>query len=235
MIFRNSLLLQTLAALLLFSAPVLVHSFHIFDHRRPGMRTSAWQTEFCEVDSHKYLMMTIPRLQRNYSYEYHSSALRYKNHREVQVDLDLQFSLDDLDMTTTTTTREPFRILMELLRRFWYRLHVRFRQLKKAFRAVTQKYTIYVLACENGKYYVGSTSNKRQRFRQHMEQGGGAAWTRLYKPRRVTFQYRRVRAPYYLGMEAKVTAEWMLKHGINNVRGAMYCETRDYTLVGVLI
>uniref|UniRef100_A0A7S3L8V9 CCHC-type domain-containing protein n=1 Tax=Amphora coffeiformis TaxID=265554 RepID=A0A7S3L8V9_9STRA len=63
-----------------------------------------------------------------------------------------------------------------------------------------------------------------------MEQGGGAAWTRLYKPLRVAFQYQRVRAPHYLGMEAKVTAEWMLKHGINNVRGAMYCETRDYTL-----
>jgi predicted GIY-YIG superfamily endonuclease len=93
-----------------------------------------------------------------------------------------------------------------------------------------RRYTIYVLECENGKYYVGSTSKLRKRWRQH-SRGRGAAWTRRHRPIRQVFTYRRVPEPYYLGLESKITAEWMLKYGVNNVRGAMFAETRPYTLV----
>ena len=206
--------LQILVALA-WATPV--HSFYLFRICRPRTKDSASRVEF-GADSTN----VISRPQRSFH-----SALKYKNHREVQVDLDLKFALEDPNVTGG-----PFRVLVEYLRRFLYRLNVKLWQLKRAIRAATQKYTIYVLECENGKYYVGSTSHKRQRFRQHMAQGrGGAAWTRLHKPLRVAFQYKRVPGPYYLGMEAKMTAEWMLKYGINNVRGAMFCEVRDYTLV----
>jgi hypothetical protein len=51
----------------------------------------------------------------------------------------------------------------------------------------------------------------------------------MYTPLAVLHQYNRIPEIYSLGMEAKVTAETMLKFGINNVRGAMFAETRDYT------
>jgi hypothetical protein len=31
-------------------------------------------------------------------------------------------------------------------------------------------------------------------------------------------------------MESRITAEMMLAHGVNNVRGSMFCGTRDYHL-----
>ena len=34
-------------------------------------------------------------------------------------------------------------------------------------------------------------------------------------------------------MEAKITAELMLQFGINNVRGAMFSETRNYTIADI--
>jgi len=101
---------------------------------------------------------------------------------------------------------------------------------KKKIRRIIEGYTIYVLECENGKYYIGSTTNKKRRFRQHKEERGGSKWTRLNKPIRVLKQYRRVPEVYHLGMEAKITAECMLKYGINNVRGAMFGHSVEYTM-----
>ena len=76
------------------------------------------------------------------------------------------------------------------------------------------------------KYYVRRTRNRRRRIREHLSERGGSKWTRLYKPVRMVTEYRRVPADYYIGKEAQVTAELMLKHGVNNVRGAMFTETR---------
>lgn len=91
------------------------------------------------------------------------------------------------------------------------------------------RYTVYVLLCENEKYYVGSTTNRKRRIREHSSERGGSKWTRLHKPVRLVKEYRRIPADYYLGKEAQVTAEFMWKHGINNVRGAMFAEPRPYT------
>lgn len=107
--------------------------------------------------------------------------------------------------------------------RFWKHLRKRF----------FQRYTVYVLECDHDKYYVGSTANRRQRFREHTSSRGGSKWTRLHRPIRVLREYRRIPQAYYLGMEARVTAECMLEFGINNVRGAMFSQPRDYTMEDV--
>ena len=99
---------------------------------------------------------------------------------------------------------------------------------RKVLRYVRDKYTIYVLECENNKYYVGSTIHRKRRFKQHM-QNDGSSWTKLHKPVRLIKEYRRIPERYYLGYEAQITAELMLEKGVNNVRGAMFTRTKDYT------
>ena len=90
--------------------------------------------------------------------------------------------------------------------------------------------TVYVLECEDGKYYVGSTKNRRQRYREHFESRRmGSKWTRLHRPLRVVEEWKRVSGRYLMGAESQVTSERMLAHGVNNVRGAAYCQLRDLT------
>ena len=120
--------------------------------------------------------------------------------------------------------------IFERLRRMIFLVSIRWWKVKKFIRERTEKYTIYILECEDDKYYVGSTSHRKQRFKQHKAERGGSKWTRMHKPKRVLKEYRRVPALYHLGLEAKVTSECMLKYGINNVRGAMFAQPRLYTL-----
>ena len=98
---------------------------------------------------------------------------------------------------------------------------------KEAVRMKIEKCTVYVLECEDGKYYVGSTQNRKQRFKQH-QRGRGSQWTRLHKPIRVLKEHRRIPSKFLLGLESKVTAECMLEFGVNNVRGSYFCSPRDY-------
>jgi hypothetical protein len=105
------------------------------------------------------------------------------------------------------------------------------RQVRQQIRQLIHRTTVYVLECEHGKYYVGSTRNRRQRFRQHFERGrSGSRWTRLHRPKRVLAEYRRIPERYLLGVESQVTAEMMMKYGVNNVRGSYFTHTYDYTL-----
>lgn len=161
-------------------------------------------------------------------------ARRYRNSREIEFEHDYRSSgiitsNDDPNVSggPLTVLREKFRRAIFMLSQFIFRF-------KKAIRYAIEKHTIYVLECEGGKYYVGSTSHRRQRRRQHFESTrGGSAFTRLYRPIRVCAEYRRIPQRYYLGMESKVTAEKMLQHGLNNVRGAMFSETRNYTMADI--
>lgn len=93
-----------------------------------------------------------------------------------------------------------------------------------------QRYTIYVLQLENSKYYIGCTMNLPRRIKQHFSARGGSSWTRKYKPLGVVKTYKRIPQKYYLGLEAQVTAEMMLVHGIQNVRGAMFCQSREWEM-----
>lgn len=92
-----------------------------------------------------------------------------------------------------------------------------------------KRFTVYVLECEHGKYYVGCTTNRRRRVKEHLSEKGGSKWTRIHRPVRLVTEYRRIPTQYYLGKEAQITAELMLEHGVNNVRGAMFAEPRPYT------
>jgi predicted GIY-YIG superfamily endonuclease len=102
------------------------------------------------------------------------------------------------------------------IRKFWIRHFQRFM-------------TIYVLACEDGKYYVGSTSNWKQRWREHQSHRGGSVWTRRYRPIAVHSLYRKIPHQYALAWEAQITATTMWKFGIQHVRGAMFSQPRPFT------
>ena len=80
--------------------------------------------------------------------------------------------------------------------------------------------TIYVLSQEQNKFYVGKTSQTvKSRFRQH-SQGGkfAAAWTTRYKP----IAIHEIRREHSQHDEDNVTIDYMMKYGLENVRGGMY-------------
>jgi predicted GIY-YIG superfamily endonuclease len=78
---------------------------------------------------------------------------------------------------------------------------------------------IYVLRLEYGKYYVGRSSEPRRRYQEHVN-GNGSAWTRKYRPLAI----EEILPSTSVFDEDKVTKEYMLKHGIENVRGGSYVQ-----------
>lgn len=100
-------------------------------------------------------------------------------------------------------------------------------QIKEIIRTRIERCTVYVLELENGKYYVGSTTNRKRRIQEHIKRRG-SKWTREHKPVRLLREYRRIPSKYILGMESRITAELMLEFGVNNVRGSMFCSTREF-------
>lgn len=76
---------------------------------------------------------------------------------------------------------------------------------------------IYVLKLENDKYYVGKTDNIEKRFKNHCD-GTGSVWTSKYKPISL-LETRNIVSQFD---EDIVTKEYMLKFGIDNVRGGSY-------------
>jgi hypothetical protein len=77
---------------------------------------------------------------------------------------------------------------------------------------------IYVLQLENGKWYVGRSSDPASRIRRH-QAGCGSSWTKRYAPIEV------VSVSAGDGFEeSKRTLELMSLHGIDNVRGGRFCQ-----------
>lgn len=72
---------------------------------------------------------------------------------------------------------------------------------------------VYVLALENGKFYVGYT-NSKIRIIAHF-QGEGSSWTKLHKPIAVVEHI----TPVYVDTEKQTTLRYMRLHGWENVRG----------------
>ena len=105
----------------------------------------------------------------------------------------------------------------------------RWRRLKQKVVYPISRNTVYVLKCKNDKYYVGSTKNRKKRYRQHLSRRGGSKWTRTHRPIEVIDEYKRIPSRYVLGTESKVTAEYMYKYGVNNVRGAAFCKATEFT------
>lgn len=85
-------------------------------------------------------------------------------------------------------------------------------------KTVTEKeLCIYILKCEDDKYYVGKSTNINKRLKQHFKRKG-ASWTKIYKPIQI-YEIRRNCDEFD---EEKITLQYMKKFGINNVRGGSY-------------
>lgn len=81
---------------------------------------------------------------------------------------------------------------------------------------------LYILKCEDGKYYVGTTNlDTSKRLMQHMK-GNGSAWTKKHKP--LWIEKEILNCDKY--DEDKWTKVYMDKYGINNVRGGSYSQIK---------
>jgi hypothetical protein len=80
---------------------------------------------------------------------------------------------------------------------------------------------IYVLQLQQGKYYVGKTSNPSFRLNDHFV-NNGSIWTKKYKPLKILKLIPNC-DDYD---EDKYTRIYMEKYGINNVRGGSFVKYR---------
>jgi len=94
--------------------------------------------------------------------------------------------------------------------------------------------TIYILECEQQKYYVGKSKYFENRFTEHLT-NKGAEWTKIYKPIKVIEQYDNC-DDYD---EDKYTIKTMAIYGIENVRGGSFTKIKlsdqDYTTITTMI
>lgn len=78
---------------------------------------------------------------------------------------------------------------------------------------------IYVLECDLYKYYIGKTNDICRRFNEHLD-NKGSEWTKLYKQLKII----EIKPFVNIFDEDAKTLEYMLKYGIDNVRGGSYCQ-----------
>ena len=76
---------------------------------------------------------------------------------------------------------------------------------------------IYILKLEKDNYYVGKTDNIDRRYIEHLN-GKGSFWTKKYKP--ISIEKTIFNASHF--DEDKYVKEYMVKYGINKVRGGSY-------------
>lgn len=83
--------------------------------------------------------------------------------------------------------------------------------------------TLYVLECDENKYYIGMTTDIVRRYNQHMA-GKGCWFTRLYKPIRILELKSTgtcIDSEAAL-LESKLARKYVVEHGIDSVRGGAY-------------
>lgn len=78
---------------------------------------------------------------------------------------------------------------------------------------------IYVLELENNKYYIGKSSNPKNRIKKHFS-NQGSQWTIMHKPIKVV----EIISNCDIYDEDKITFKYMDKYGIENVRGGYFCQ-----------
>jgi predicted GIY-YIG superfamily endonuclease len=87
--------------------------------------------------------------------------------------------------------------------------------------------SIYVLKCENNKYYIGKTKDIESRYNDHCN-GNGSEFTKKYKPIKIIDIIKN--ADEF--EEDKQVKKYMSKYGIENVRGGSYSTIKllDYQI-----
>ena len=78
---------------------------------------------------------------------------------------------------------------------------------------------IYILKLEDDCWYVGRTADVKKRVEHHFKRYG-SAWTKLHRPIHLEIAYGNA-SPFD---EDKYTKEYMLKYGIDKVRGGTYSQ-----------
>ena len=48
-------------------------------------------------------------------------------------------------------------------------------------------YFVYILRCSDGSYYIGSSNNVENRFKDHLN-GKGGRYTRSHKPQKIVYK-----------------------------------------------
>jgi hypothetical protein len=81
-------------------------------------------------------------------------------------------------------------------------------------------FNIYSLSLENNKFYIGRTIIDPNI--KLIQQENGVEWTKIYKPLRIIEQY----ASNDIFEEDILTKKYMLKYGIDNVRGGSYTKIK---------
>jgi predicted GIY-YIG superfamily endonuclease len=80
---------------------------------------------------------------------------------------------------------------------------------------------VYVLKLEQGKYYIGKSSDPGRRIEEHSN-SSGSDWTKIYKPIEI-IDLRQTLSPFE---EDRLTIEYMAQYGIDNVRGGTFCKLK---------
>lgn len=79
---------------------------------------------------------------------------------------------------------------------------------------------VYILKCENSKYYVGKTNNVEKRLEDH--KNGDVYWTKINK----IIKVEEVVSNVDDFDEDKYVKIYMKKYGIENVRGGSYSQCK---------
>ena len=80
--------------------------------------------------------------------------------------------------------------------------------------------SVYILQLAGGKYYVGYSRGVEKRVQEHFN-GTGSEWTKIHKPLKVV-----TCLPGDLELENAMTKKYMIKYGIDNVRGGAYSSVK---------
>ena len=85
-------------------------------------------------------------------------------------------------------------------------------------------YKVYYIECENNAWYVGTTiKTLEERFLEHAcNEDKCALWTRLNKPQKIFLHNSYDTRREACIEEHSLTLEFMMKYGIDNVRGGRY-------------
>ena len=93
------------------------------------------------------------------------------------------------------------------------------------------RWWLYILRCEDGKFYVGITS-KTPETRLHEHQNGvrTAYWTAKHRPIEVIYSddLGRISKAKAERRENKMVRALMRQRGLNNVRGGDLCDVDEY-------